>query len=346
MILTENSARLELDLETMVSKSFTPRKKVTEAPTHCAYNQTRECFLGLEIATGDLSAAALAETMKSLPLRSGQGFWIMPFRGQVIPELPVALDLIFLDNECRVMKTAESLPTFRSDFSKMQAASVLALPIHSIYSSQTQVGDQLIVACAEEMERHLEKLAAGDSQVSIQSAAILREQPMWSEGSGVLEFVTPTLESNERRHQMDLANLDAEEFRAPKNWLERWWSPDPRRAPRQPVHELAAYFWNGGTPQKHGIRDISNSGIYLVTEERWYPGTLVMMILQRTDSGAEVGERSITVQTRAVRWGQDGVGMQFVLPKTRQQDAPKDDQWQVATPKELERFLRKLKHGK
>ena len=343
MVLTDNAAGLKFDLDAMVSKSFMPREKFVEAPTVCAYNQTRECFLGLDIATGDPSPVALTEIMKSLPLRSGQGFWIMPFRGQIIPELPVALDLIFLDAECRVIKAAESLPTFRSDYSKTKAASVLALPVHSIYSSQTQVGDQLIVACAEEMERRLEKIAAGDNQVSIQSAAILREQPLWSESPGVLQFVTPalSLSAAERRHEMDLVMPETEKFRAPKNWLERWWSPDPRRAPRQPAHGLAAYFWDGGAPQSHGIRDISNSGIYLVTEARWYPGTLVMMILQRTDGGAEIGERSITVQTRAVRWGQDGVGMQFVLPKAQGQDAP-----DVATPKELERFLRKLKQGK
>ncbi len=64
----------------------------------------------------------------------------------------------------------------------------------------------------------------------------------------------------------------------------------------------------------HGIRDISSSGLYVVTEERWYPGTLVLMTLQRNDLGEEIAERSIAVQSRAVRWGPDGVGLQFVLP--------------------------------
>jgi hypothetical protein len=32
---------------------------------------------------------------------------------------------------------------------------VLELPTHTIYSSQTQMGDQLVICAAEEMEQHL-----------------------------------------------------------------------------------------------------------------------------------------------------------------------------------------------
>jgi hypothetical protein len=96
----------------------------------------------------------------------------------------------------------------------------------------------------------------------------------------------------------------------------------------------------------HGVRDISASGLYVVTEERWYPGTLVLMTLQRTDCGEEVEERSIAVQSRAVRWGPDGVGLQFIL-------AGDDDYRKGRTPildsagrREFERFLEHLKNGK
>ena len=53
---------------------------------------------------------------------------------------------------------AESFPTFQVSSSSPRPESVLALPAHSIYSSQTQSGDQLVLCVAEEMERQLERL--------------------------------------------------------------------------------------------------------------------------------------------------------------------------------------------
>ena len=37
----------------------------------CAYNQTRECFLGLEVDGADLSLAKLKDRIASLALKSG-----------------------------------------------------------------------------------------------------------------------------------------------------------------------------------------------------------------------------------------------------------------------------------
>jgi hypothetical protein len=79
----------------------------------------------------------------------------------------------------------------------------------------------------------------------------------------------------------------------PKNWLKRWWSPDPRtapdlrNAPRESLPGLAAYYWTGAAPKAHNIKDISTSGLYVVTEERWYPGTLILMTLQTDADGEE-----------------------------------------------------------
>jgi hypothetical protein len=133
---------------------------------------------------------------------------------------------------------------------------------------------------------------------------------------------------------------------APRNWLQRWWSPDPRKAPREAAPGLAAYYWNGAAPEAHGIRDISSSGLYLVTEERWYPGTLILMTLQRTDVGEEITERSIAVQSRAVRWGHDGVGLQFILPDPQDAKRGNSPMMEGADRKEFERFLQQLKKGK
>ncbi|HTW61151.1 MAG TPA: PilZ domain-containing protein [Terracidiphilus sp.] len=319
-----------------------------ESRTHCAYNQTRECFLGLEVTAADLSYAGIVELMATITLRSGEGLWIVPFRGVPATGLPAPLDLIYLDEDCRVIDLVESFPTFRVSSSSPRAASVLVLPVHSIYSSQTQVGDQLVLCIAEEMEQRLERITnlRGDPAATIQSAVLLREKPLWSGGPGLLELEKRAKEDPglaRRTHEMPLVQPGEAPSRPPRTWLERWWSPDPRKAPREIVPGLAAYYWNGAAPEAHGIRDISSSGMYVVTEERWYPGTLVLMTLQRTDCGDEIEERSIAVQSRAVRWGNDGVGLKFVLPEEKDLKRGHNMLAEGVDKKALERFLQKLK---
>jgi len=337
--LEEDSQELRL--------AVAPAKRGTmESRAHCAYNQTRECFLGLEVEVVDLAFAALSERMHSRILSSGEGLWVTPFRGLPTNGLPVPLDLIYLDEECRVLDIVESFPTFQLSGSRPRPSSVLVLPAHSIYSSQTQTGDQLVLCVAEEMEARLEALNAAKSPIVVTGAVLLREEPLWSGGPGTVELESSDEDprsAKEQRHQMNLAKPGGKNPRTPKNWLERWWSPDPRNAPREASPGLAAYYWNGAAPEAHGIRDISSTGLYVVTEERWYPGTLVLMALQRTDRGEEATERSISVLSRAVRWGHDGVGLQFILAErgeTRKGSLPA---METADKKEFERFLQQLR---
>src|SRR5579863_8587426 len=49
-----------------------------EPQSYCAYNQTRECFLGLKVTTGDLPSTHVAEMMLEKPLKSGEGVWMKP----------------------------------------------------------------------------------------------------------------------------------------------------------------------------------------------------------------------------------------------------------------------------
>jgi hypothetical protein len=349
----------------------------------CAYNQTRECFLGLEVDGADLSLAKLKDRIASLTLKSGEGLWLSPFRG--LPEwgIRVPLDLLYLDKEGRVIDVVESYPVFRANASTPQPASVLALPTHSIYSSQTQLGDQLVLCAAGDMQQRLERFtslndtdnaapvssgvvsahakASGKraaaatvstraqespkraAQGVVQSAVLLREKPLWSGGPGLLELENRSDSEEEepqtrQTHLMGLIQPEMTDVRPPRGWLERWWSPDPRKAPREQAPGLAAYYWTGGAPEAHQIKDISSTGLYVVTEERWYPGTLVLMTLQNTAAGEEVAERTICVHSRAVRWGKDGVGLQFVLQKNSD-----DPAMAAADRKALDRFLQRLR---
>lgn len=324
-----------------------------ELTKHCAYNQTRECFLGLQVAAADIPFASLKDLIATLALKSGEGLWLAPFRGIPETNMIVPLDLIYLDEDCCVIDVVESFPTFRVSPSSPRASSLLALPTHSIYSSQTQPGDQLVLCVAEEMESRLEQFSTpGPPPASIQSAVLLRETPLWSGGPGLLQLEERSPQARlsvEQTHEMGLIQPDMKNVKPPKNWLERWWSPDPRKAPdlrkapREPAPGLAAYYWTGGAPEARNIRDISSTGLYIVTEERWYPGTLILMTLQQKDCGSESAERSIPVLTRAVRCGNDGVGLQFILSKSK--DANGKQLADSVDKKELERFLERLRKG-
>jgi hypothetical protein len=323
----------------------------------CAYNQTRECFLGLEVACADLSFESLKELLEKLTLKSGEGLWMVPFRG--IPETNMRdpLDLIYLDQECQVIEVVESFPTFRVTPSSPKAASVLALPTHSIYSSQTQPDDQLVLCAAAEMQQRLERFSGASSVVgTVQGAALLREKPLWSDGPGVVVFGVNRSENgmdNSRLgepYEMDLIEPGMADVKPPKNWLERWWSPDPREAPnrrkasRDMLPGLAAYYWTGAAPRAHTIKDISSTGLYVVTEERWYPGTLILMTIQQENGGESRVEHSLAVYSRAVRWGNDGVGLQFILQEV--QTNSEGFQMQGAGKRELDQFLERFRKNK
>jgi uncharacterized protein len=128
---------------------------------YCVYNQTRECFLSLEVTAADTIFSRLRGLIGRLKLRSDEGIWVVPSRGIHTLGLLFPLDLIYLDEHYRVIHLVEYFPSFRIAPLKTQAESVLELATHTIYSSQTQPGDQLVICVAEEMEQKLRTSGAG-----------------------------------------------------------------------------------------------------------------------------------------------------------------------------------------
>jgi len=65
--------------------------------------------------------------------------------------------------------------------------------------------------------------------------------------------------------------------------------------------------------------------LYLLTEERWFPGTLIRVTLSKAVESEPGAGRSITVHAKVVRSDTDGVGLGFVLadpPKRRRGSQP------------------------
>ena len=121
--------------------------------------------------------------------------------------------------------------------------------------------------------------------------------------------------------------------------------PDPRKATRETIPGLVAYFFTGGVPVAHGVRDASSSGIYVLTTERWYLGTLVRMTL--TDCIDPSIERSITANAMVVRWGNDGVGLKFLVQLGKvQRTASADSPIGGLDQSQIDRFLQLLKSSR
>ena len=103
------------------------------------------------------------------------------------------------------------------------------------------------------------------------------------------------------------------------NWLANQ-SDDPaelRSAPRFQEPGVVVYCWDGATPSGRQLRDISLTGAYLYTPERWYPGTVVRLLIQPGDSSPDGTDNpppgSVSLQARVVWHGPDGMALQFLF---------------------------------
>ncbi|MGD0095871.1 MAG: PilZ domain-containing protein [Terracidiphilus sp.] len=302
-----------------------------ETKNRCAYNKTRGYILGVEIACGDFSPATLADRLPGLTPKSGAGLWMTPFRGIPAADVTVPLDLIYLDRNHQVIENVEFFPTFRVSPSSPLASSVLALPVHTIFASHTQPGDQIAFGCVEDVERELASLFGSGPAAHATNQAFggRQEQAASFAPAAPREVAAPPVQPivAERPIEKAAPPAPAQEIAKPepwksetskkkKNWLQRWLEPEPvepRKNIRTSVPGLTAYFFTGGTPVAQTIRDISSTGLYVVTEERWYPGTLVQMTLKKVEEGVPRTEYSISLTVKSLRWGNDGVGVAFVL---------------------------------
>lgn len=121
---------------------------------YCVYNQTCECFLSFGLKLSVCAPELIGEHALSLEVES---WLIRPKENHAFIVSP-SCDLVYLDKSLRAIQVVESFPTLRIVRWREGAASVLALPIHTIYSSQTHAGHQLIISGAEEMESKLRNI--------------------------------------------------------------------------------------------------------------------------------------------------------------------------------------------
>jgi hypothetical protein len=325
-----------------------------ESGRQCAYNQTRSRFLSADVDSEDSTQGSLDQRLCAVMPSSGVGLLLAPFKGISPTSVRIPVDLIYLDRSCKVIELVESFPLMRASASGTQPVGVLVLPAETIGSTETKIGDQLLVCPPEEMKRRLQKLASAASEDQAAKEELARagtgrvlqwedwarpkspfDRPADEEAvreaavsgpAALLQTANEAAVADTSRTALETIQRAIEPVQAApalkpaktKSWLQKLLGtepPDPRKADRECLQGLTAYFFTGGAPVAHQVRDISLTGLYVLTSERWYPGTMVRMTL--TDRHEPTMERSITLHASVMRSGEDGVGLRFVLQSSR-----------------------------
>jgi hypothetical protein len=348
---------------------------------YCVYNQTRERFVATDVGVAHDSPGAAEARLRAMEQGAGTGLWILPYQEISATSIRFPVDLVFLNKACVVLDLVESFPLANVPASGAKAMSVLAFPADALAKGEVRAGDQLIICKPEEMKQHLQRMkeakngtpsslgpfleqfantsaeapsgtaakeriesvvdpgpAAPNEAAPIEAAAV-KAETTGGKGARTEERVgSSTVESESWKKRLGLG---------PRNWFTNLLlgdPVDPRNASREMLPGLIAYYFTGGNPVAQEVRDISASGIYIITNERWYPGTVVRVTL--TDRDHPTADRTLTVNAQAVRWGKDGVGLELVLEKEDQKETVINQSLERTlgvNPARVEAFLENLK---
>jgi len=91
--------------------------------------------------------------------------------------------------------------------------------------------------------------------------------------------------------------------------------PERRSIIRLLVQGLIVYSGDGETKKPYEVRDVSPTGLYLHTQERWTEGDVVSLVVERKDAAEEEHEKRVRAQLRVVRCDEGGIGLSWSWPE-------------------------------
>lgn len=110
-----------------------------------AYNRTRQTFLASDLKVADTHwsrfCGLLGATRENFT--SGQGLWIVPCQGVHTLGMRFAIDVIYLDPDMKVIHIEENVKPWRITPVRLQAATVLEVPPHTVWETGTTLNDQI-----------------------------------------------------------------------------------------------------------------------------------------------------------------------------------------------------------
>ncbi|WP_348263702.1 hypothetical protein P8935_03870 [Telmatobacter sp. DSM 110680] len=90
--------------------------------------------------------------------------------------------------------------------------------------------------------------------------------------------------------------------------------PERRSIIRLLSKELLAYPADSEKTGPYEIRDVSPTGLYLRTQERWAAGSIISLALESKHAKEPIHEGRVRVQVRTVRCDDGGIGLSWVWP--------------------------------
>jgi uncharacterized protein len=114
-------------------------------PKGYAFNRTRITYLATDLWIAQTHWSRFRGLMAtdSSQFARGQGLWINPSRGIHTFAMRFPIDAVYLDRDRIVIHIEEALKPWRVAAVRVQAASVLEVPVGTIRESLTMVGDQV-----------------------------------------------------------------------------------------------------------------------------------------------------------------------------------------------------------
>ena len=132
-------------------------------PTVCVFNRDRESFLALRVARADTLLKRLKGLLGRIRLNPVDGIWLVPSQGIHTIGMLFAIDVIYLDGANRVIHLIEHLGPFRISPIRMRCASILELSSRAIYSSNTRIGDELLICAPDEVKAFCATVRTGSA---------------------------------------------------------------------------------------------------------------------------------------------------------------------------------------
>jgi hypothetical protein len=110
-----------------------------------AFNQTRQRYLATNLAVAQTHWSRLRGLLgtEESDFRNGGGLWIRPCHGVHTLAMRFPIDVVYLDRDGIVVHLEPGLHPWRFAPIRLQAASVLELPSHTIVQTETALGDRI-----------------------------------------------------------------------------------------------------------------------------------------------------------------------------------------------------------
>ena len=114
-----------------------------EASVVSVYNESKQTLLATRVVVADTGFRRLIGLLGRRSLDANTGIWIVPANAIHTFGMLFRFDLVLIDKAYRVVGLRERIPPFLMTWPNFRARSVLELPVYTISSSRTAVGDQL-----------------------------------------------------------------------------------------------------------------------------------------------------------------------------------------------------------